>query len=122
MGKIVKIKEIGNKIYKSDKFPLIVFTIILALIHILMQKHGDDITFSSMCNNTNFLNCIILRYQEWTSRIIIEGILIIFANYLILFRKGGVFYANQSFTHHHVQQYYVRKKSNTTKTRCFCIS
>ena len=85
MEKTVKIKEVGKKIYKSDKFPLIVFTIILALIHVLMQKHGDDITFSSMCNNTNFLNCIILRYQEWTSRIIIEGILIIFANYLPMF-------------------------------------
>ena len=65
MEKTVKIKEVGKKIYKSDKFPLIVFTIILALIHVLMQKHGDDITFSSMCNNTNFFFFFILRNQEW---------------------------------------------------------
>ena len=74
-----------KKIYQSDKFPLIIFTILLACVHIFMQKHGDDLTFSVMCEGTSLWDCLFLRYQEWTSRVIIEGILIVFADFLPMF-------------------------------------
>lgn len=74
-----------QKVYKSDKFPLLIYTAIYAIIHILMTKSIDDLFFTTACNNTNIFNFLIGRYQTWTSRIIIEGILVICCQFLPMF-------------------------------------
>lgn len=71
-------KEKIKKIYKSDYFPFVIYAIILIIIHLEFKKYGDDIMFSSACNNTDILNYIQMRYLTWSSRVIIEFILVIF--------------------------------------------
>ena len=61
-----------KKICKSDKFPIYIYVLIVAIVHIIMTKQGDDLWFSTCCENTSFVNYIINRYQTWSSRIIIE--------------------------------------------------
>lgn len=78
-------KERISKIYKSDKFPLFMYTAFYAIIHILMVKSIDDIFFSTACKNTNLFAFLLQRYQTWTSRIIIEGTLVIFCQFLPMF-------------------------------------
>lgn len=76
--KITRIKEY----YKSDKFPLILFVISMSLSHIFMQKNNDDLVFSAACNNTSLFQFLINRYNAWSSRIVIEGILVLFCEFL----------------------------------------
>lgn len=71
-----------KKIYHSDKFPLIVFIVIISFIHIFMKKEHDDIVFSTVCNDISLLQYLVERYQFWTSRLIIETLLVTFCNFL----------------------------------------
>ncbi len=111
-----------KKIYQSDKFPLFIFAIIMACIHIFMQKHGDDITFSNMCTNTDLWSCLALRYQEWTSRIVIEGILIIFANFLPMFLWKIVSIAMCYLLVFSISELFVEKNKRTVNAiLCLCL-
>lgn len=74
-----------KKIYKSDKFPFLIYIMIFAIINILMKKSIDDIFFSSACTDINLIEYLSQRYQLWTSRVIIECILVIFCQYLPMF-------------------------------------
>ena len=71
-----------KKICKSDKFPIYIYVLIVAIVHIIMTKQGDDLWFSTCCENTSFVNYIINRYQTWSSRIIIETSFVLFCEYL----------------------------------------
>ena len=73
----MKIKEILNKVYKSSYFPFVIYTIILIVIHMFISKSGDDTYFSTICNDMNLFDVINMRYSTWSSRVIIETILII---------------------------------------------
>lgn len=70
---IKKIKEI----YKSNKISLILLIFIICILHIFITKTGDDLSFSEACNGTTLFDYISLRYQTWSSRIIIETLLVI---------------------------------------------
>ncbi len=74
-----------KKLYKSDKFPIFIYIIFFTIIHILMKKSIDDIFFSSACTDINLFEYLSQRYQLWTSRVIIECILVIFCQYLPMF-------------------------------------
>lgn len=71
-----------KKIYESEKFPIYVCMIIYTIIHLFMIKGIDDLFFSTACESINLFEFIAQRYQTWTSRIIIEGILVILCQYL----------------------------------------
>ena len=69
-----------KKIYKSDNFPFFIYIVFIAIIHIFMTKESDDIFFSTICSNSNIslFEFLRQRYILWTSRIIIEGVLVTF--------------------------------------------
>lgn len=52
-----------KKLYKSDNFPILIYTAIYAIIHIFMKKSIDDVFFTNACNNTNIFNFLVERYQ-----------------------------------------------------------
>lgn len=74
-----------KKIYKSDNFPIYFYVLIVAMIHITVKLEGDDVWFSTCCQNTGFLEYMINRYQEWSSRVIIEICFVLFCEYLPLY-------------------------------------
>lgn len=69
-----------KKICKSVYLPFIVFAIILICTHIRLQKVADDIWFADILKNQGILEYTINRYNTWTSRTIIESILVSLAN------------------------------------------
>lgn len=83
----MKIKEILNKVYKSSYFPFVIYTIILIVIHMFISKSGDDTYFSTICNDMNLFDVINMRYSTWSSRVIIETILIILSYLPIIIWK-----------------------------------
>ena len=54
--------------------PIVILFILLLVLHLFMQFAGDDIWFSQVKNLITF---IPQRYQDWSSRIIIESIFIV---------------------------------------------
>ena len=77
--------EKAKKIYKSDRFPIYIYILILAIVHISIKLEGDDIWFSTCCQNTTFLEYMINRYQTWSSRIVIEMCFVAFCEFLPLY-------------------------------------
>lgn len=76
-------KEKLKKILKSDKLPIIIFMAIITVLHIFIQKNNDDIFFSQQASNGGeLLNYLTFRYNNWTSRIVIEGVLVTFCEFL----------------------------------------
>ena len=79
------INNIIKKVYKLDNLPFFILICIYAFFSIFMEKVGDDLFFSNVCQNRSLLNFIIERYNTWSSRIIIETILVIFTEFLPMF-------------------------------------
>ena len=71
-----------KNILKSEKIPILIFMVAIIVLHFFIQKENDDLYFSSVCDNIGLFEYIGQRYNVWTSRIIIEGILVIFCNFL----------------------------------------
>ncbi len=75
-----------KKIYKSNSFPFLVYIFLMICFHFLIQKTGfDDIFFSNACNDTSLWEYLINRYQNWTSRLVIESATVISCGFLPLF-------------------------------------
>ena len=70
----------------------IFFAVSLFLIHISIRIYsGDEIVyFSSMMDDKSFWTFARERYSQWTSRIIIETILVFMANHYLLWKAGNV--------------------------------
>lgn len=70
---------IDNKIHtlSTDEYfhyiPMFIYILILCIIHFCIVKSGDDYFFSTINNLPGFLK---FRYNNWTSRLLIESILI----------------------------------------------
>ena len=79
------VKECIKKFYRHNEFPFLVLIIIYALPSYFMDKSGDDVWFVIANEGKNLFTFIFERYQIWTSRVIIETILVIFAKYLPIF-------------------------------------
>lgn len=71
-----KIKQYSKSIY----IPFILLAIILIFFHISVEKFSDDILFQNMLNNQNMIDSLIERYQTWSSRTIIEAVLVVLCN------------------------------------------
>lgn len=69
-----------NKIYFSkfirDYYPFIIFFILMLFLHVVMGFLGDDIRFSKVLSNQTVIDYAVLRYNTWSSRMIIESVLI----------------------------------------------
>ena len=71
-----KIKKIGKSIY----LPFILFGIVLILIHIPFNKFGDDVWFQNILNEKGLIDYTSQRFSNWTSRNIIETVLVTLSN------------------------------------------
>ena len=67
-----------KKIICNKKYILFIIFIFLLLIHLIVKTNtNDDVWFKSIINSiTDLPNYLISRYNGWTSRLIIEGVLI----------------------------------------------
>ncbi|MCI6189760.1 MAG: DUF6056 family protein [Clostridium sp.] len=67
--------DIKKKLYKmlSNKYlPIIFITILFAFVHISLKQLADDIWFRDIISNKSLISYITMRYNTWTSRLIIE--------------------------------------------------
>lgn len=71
-----------KKLLKSEKIPIFIFMVVIVILHIFIQKENDDLYFSTVCENIGLFDFLGQRYNMWTSRIIVEGVLVIFCNFL----------------------------------------
>lgn len=71
-----------KKLLKSEKIPIFIFMVVIVILHIFIQKENDDLYFSTVCENIGLFDFLEQRYNMWTSRIIVEGVLVIFCNFL----------------------------------------
>lgn len=73
-----------NKEQIKDKFikalPFIVYFILIIIINLKMSITGDDQYFSTVLQQNKFLDWVLLRYNAWSSRILIEGIMVTLLN------------------------------------------
>jgi len=72
------LKKKISSIYRWDYFPFIIYAGILLLGRLLLPlDFGDDIYFSNVLNDQNIIAYLISRYNNWTSRILIEAVLVV---------------------------------------------
>lgn len=71
-----KIKKVINSIY----LPFILLGIVLIIVHIPLVKFGDDLWFQNMLNEKGLIEYTTQRFNNWTSRNIIETVLVTLSN------------------------------------------
>ncbi len=71
--------EIKNIIINN--LPVVVYVILIAFMHINMQIIYDDIHFSNALNECGIMEWLFKRYNRWSSRFIIEGIMVTVLKY-----------------------------------------
>ena len=71
-------KQIKDFIFKI--LPFAVYTVLIIIMHRKMVAFGDDAYFAIALQNNNLFNWIIERYNNWSSRIFIETIMVIILN------------------------------------------
>lgn len=77
----------NRKKFLSPYFLLFVFFSFLFFIHCFTKFGGDDTSyFSLMLDTYSLFSFLKMRYLSWSSRIIIEGFLVVLSRYLYLWR------------------------------------
>ncbi|MFR5190740.1 MAG: DUF6056 family protein [Clostridia bacterium] len=79
-----KFTEKLKKMYHSPNFPFFLFLLLLIILHVkILHVNGDDIYFSNILQETNqgLFGYLQMRYTTWTSRILIEGIMVFLLKY-----------------------------------------
>lgn len=70
--------------------PFVLYLIIIVIFHSSIEANfGDDLYFKELLENRSFLQALNFRYHNWTSRIIIEGFLVVLSKYNVIFWKIG---------------------------------
>lgn len=78
-----QIEYVMNKSY----MPYLVLTLVMIVFHLLIPVGtGDDIFFSKVLNDYSILSFCFTRYNTWSSRIIIEAILIVVSQFPIIWK------------------------------------
>ena len=69
----------------KNNLPIIGFFILILALHKPMSFVGDDIWYAKILSNQSLTSFLTYRYYEWSSRLIIDGLTVIFTkeNYLI---------------------------------------
>ncbi len=77
----------NRQLFLSSYFLLFVFFSFLFFIHCFIKFGGDDTSyFSLMLDTYSLFSFLKMRYLSWSSRIIIEGFLVVLSRYLYLWR------------------------------------
>lgn len=74
-------KNLLQKIIRNKNLPFLLFGIIILIAHFKMQPSNDDLFFKVQLTNMNLFQYIKMRYELWSSRIVIE-IFFVFFNQL----------------------------------------
>ncbi len=65
-----------KKIIKNKYFPFFLLFLILLILHVFMNFGGDDLWFGKQLEKLSLPSYLQMRYQTWSSRVIIESILV----------------------------------------------
>ena len=66
--------------YNIKKYsPFILFAALLLILHLIMGFNGDDTKYAKVLSNQTLVDYLHYRYYNWSSRLIIDGILVILA-------------------------------------------
>ncbi len=78
-----KIKKQTISFIKSEYFPFFVLTIFLLVVHACIELSGwrDDSYFQSALRDYNLVDWTVFRYNNWTSRNLVEIVLVIIAGH-----------------------------------------
>ena len=74
-------KECNNKFF--NLLPFGIMFIAIFFLHFFMNFCGDDLWFSKQLSNFSLMDYVINRYHTWSSRGVIEGLLVVLAKYNI---------------------------------------
>lgn len=84
-------KETAKRIVSSYYFPFIAFGLVMLILHFCLPlKKGDDMYFESVLGGgasiRTWLSFMQLRYQFWSSRLVIESALVLLTHATTLWR------------------------------------
>ncbi len=81
-----------KKIYTCKFFPFIILAFIMIIYKIFTHTDtNDDIYFSSALSNHTFIDFLKMRYLNWSSRLLIESLLIILSRVVFVWKILDVF-------------------------------
>ena len=84
---IYMINKLKNKLNNNISYLYILFFIGVFILHLFFYFSNDDINyFNTILNDMSLGKYIVMRYNTWTSRIIIESVLVIVSRYVYLWR------------------------------------
>lgn len=84
---MLKIMKKSKKKLSSPYFLLFLFFAFFLFVHCFTKFGGDDTSyFSSMLEEYSLFSFLKMRYFAWSSRIIIEGFLVVLSRHLYLWR------------------------------------
>ena len=73
---------------KSNNTPFIILLIMLVVIHCIIKlNYGDDLFFEKVLNENKLFPWVIDRYNTWSSRVIVESVLVIVMKFGAVFWK-----------------------------------
>ena len=71
-------KRIINRIIKSEYFPFLIMFFVVFTIHLFVNVGlGDDASFIKVLDKYNIFDWSIFRYNNWSSRNVIEALMVI---------------------------------------------
>ena len=71
-----------KQIYKWDYFPFVILAIGMIIFHIIIKlNYGDDLYFTKVLKENELLQWTKYRYLTWTSRSIIETVMVTILNF-----------------------------------------
>ena len=88
-------------------YPFILFFVLMLVMHLVMGVNGDDIKYAKVLSNQTLVDYINYRYHNWSSRLVIESILVVLVrqNMIIweildcVLYTFAVYYAIKLFNH-----------------------
>lgn len=69
-------KEKTKKIISNPFFPFVIFFLIIMAIHLLTYSNGDDDFFRVQLDKYNLYDYLVMRYNTWSSRVVIEALFV----------------------------------------------
>ncbi len=98
--------DVSVKRYVGQYYPFLLFFALMLLMHLVMGVNGDDIRYAKVLTNQTLVDYISYRYYNWSSRIVIESILI------VLVRQNMIIWEIIDCVLYTVAVYYVIKVFN----------
>lgn len=90
-------------------YPYIIFFALMLFLHLFANIYRDDTAYSLALTERSMMDFLIFRYNTWTSRILIDGVI------AILTRQNIIIWAILNSLLYTVSSYYVIKLVNKRK-------